>query len=161
MYRLNVIFTLGLLLMLMNSNGQVTPDSIPASPVDSAWEEVFCGPETYAQFPGGDEAMMKFLEKTMVYPKEAVSLKISGTVMVQFTVGKDGSIMDVQVMRGVHPLLDTEAVRAIKMMPRWIPGTVNYKPASMTFVIPIKFMPAPKKKSGIRKWLNYLFSREK
>lgn len=100
----------------------------------------------YPQFPGGIEAMMKFLRENTVYPKEAFENKIQGRVICTFVVMRDGSINSVEVLRGVDPLLDREAVRVIESMPRWEPGTQDGEPVNMQFTMPLVFrLENPKK----------------
>ena len=102
-------------------------------------EEEFVLIETEPVFPGGPHAMNKYIVEHVVYPEIARESDIQGRVFVTFTVGKDGSISDVVVMRGVHPSLDQEAIRVIKSMPKWKPGTSKGKPVRVRFNLPINF----------------------
>lgn len=95
--------------------------------------------EQMPSFPGGTKAMMEFLSKNTQYPEEAAKKGIQGTVFVQFVVEKDGSIKDVKVIRGKHPLLDAEAVRVAKLMPKWTPGKQDGKAVRVEFTMPVKF----------------------
>ncbi len=90
-------------------------------------------------FPGGQKALMEFLKSNLVYPKAARDSSIQGRVMVKFTVEKDGSITDVEVVRGVHPALDEEAVRVVSMMPKWKPGTQMGDIVRTKFTLPVFF----------------------
>ena len=90
-------------------------------------------------FPGGQKALMEFLKSNLVYPKAARDSSIQGRVMVKFTVEKDGSITDVEVVRGVHPALDEEAVRVVSMMPKWKPGTQMGDTVRTKFTLPVLF----------------------
>jgi len=90
-------------------------------------------------FPGGQEAMVQFLISNIVYPAVAKEKGIQGKVYVSFTVKKDGSIADVKVIRSVNPLLDAEAERVIKSMPKWIPGADGDKPVDAEMTLPIDF----------------------
>ena len=74
------------------------------------------------QFPGGDAALINFLNANVKYPPQAAQDKIEGKVIVQFMVKKTGKIDDVKVLRSVHKDLDDEAVRVVKMMPDFIPA---------------------------------------
>ncbi len=76
----------------------------------------------------------------MVYPADAAKANIEGLVTVSFIVEKDGSISNVKILKGVHPLLDEEAVRLTKSMPKWIPGKANGKAARAYFTQPINFV---------------------
>ncbi|MDI3544687.1 MAG: periplasmic protein TonB [Rikenellaceae bacterium] len=103
-------------------------------------EPIFLMPEEPAQYPGGDEALLKFIRKNIKYPKQAIKDKISGTVYVQFIVEKDGSISDVKVVRGIGGGCDEEAVRVITKMPNWIPAKQKGMPVRSFYVIPMEFV---------------------
>jgi TonB family protein len=95
--------------------------------------------EQEAQFPGGTVALLKFIKDNISYPPEAVAEKITGKVYLGFIVEKNGSLSNVEVLRGIHPLIDAEAIRIIQSMPNWIPGTLNNEPARTRLRIPISF----------------------
>lgn len=95
--------------------------------------------ETMPEFPGGERAMMNFIVKNIQYPSTAIEEGISGKVYIRFVVGKDGSITDARVVRGVSSALDNEALRVIRMMPKWTPGTQLGKPVRVMFTLPINF----------------------
>ncbi len=103
-------------------------------------EPIFSIVEEPAQFPGGDEALLKFIQENTKYPIEAIKNNISGTVYVQFVVEKDGSISDVKVVRGIGGICDEEAVRVITKMPSWIPAKQKGIPVRSYYVIPIAFV---------------------
>ena len=90
-------------------------------------------------FPGGTAALMKFLSENVKYPEQAEKDSIQGRVVCKFTVGEDGSISDITVAKSVHPLLDAEAVRALSLMPKWIPGKQNGQPSKANYTLPITF----------------------
>jgi TonB family protein len=96
------------------------------------------------EYPGGDKACRDFLQKNLVYPKEAKEKGIQGKVYVSFTVEKDGSITQVEVVRGIEDL-NEEAIRVIKMMPKWKPGTEFGKIVPIRFTMPIRFSLGDKK----------------
>ncbi|WP_336325119.1 M56 family metallopeptidase [Porphyromonas pogonae] len=91
-------------------------------------------------FPGGTGEMYKFMANTMIYPETAIKANIQGKVIVRYIVNQDGSISDIEVARGVDPVLDAEAVRVIKAMPKWIPGKQNGKPVRVRYTMPVVFM---------------------
>ena len=95
--------------------------------------------EVMPQFPDGDEALIKFLQENLVYPPEAKENGIEGRVIVSFIVGRDGSVTEIKVIKNVHPLLDEEALRVVKMMPNWKPGKLNGKTVPVRFQLPIDF----------------------
>lgn len=95
--------------------------------------------EQYPEFPGGMVELMKWLNANLHYPEGAQSQKIQGKVIVAFIINKDGSISNPHVTTSVHPLLDREAIRVVKMMPKWKPGMERKTPCRTMFVIPINF----------------------
>jgi len=102
-------------------------------------EEPFVVVENPPEFPGGYEALMKFLADNVQYPKEAQEKGIQGRVICNFVVMKDGSITDVNVVQGVDPLLDAEAVRVLKLMPKWTPGTQRGRAVNVRVTVPVVF----------------------
>ena len=91
------------------------------------------------QFPGGDAALINFLNANIVYPPQAAQDKVEGKVVVQFTVKKTGKIDDVKVLRSVRKDLDDEAVRVVKMMPDFIPAKQDGELTDMPYTIPVSF----------------------
>lgn len=102
-------------------------------------EEAFAFAEVMPSFEGGDQELMKYLGKNLRYPKIAKEANIEGMVYLQFVVERDGSITEVRVVRSVHESLDEEAVRVIKNMPNWKPGTQNGENVRVLYTIPIRF----------------------
>jgi protein TonB len=94
-----------------------------------------------AEFPGGMADLKKFIEDNLVYPETAKANEIKGRCYLQFIVSKEGNISNVKVVRGVAdcPECDKEAVRVVKLMPKWIPGKVNGEPVHSTFNLPVRF----------------------
>ncbi len=93
------------------------------------------------EFPGGTEEMAKFIQKNIIYPQSAVDKRVSGTCYLRFIVHQDGSISDIEVLKGIPfcPECDQEVVRIIKSMPVWAPGKQNGHPVSVYIQLPIKF----------------------
>jgi protein TonB len=91
------------------------------------------------EFPGGDAALIRFLNKNIRYPQVAQRMGVEGKVFLQFVVSRDGSIIDVQVVKGVSKECDEEAVRVVKAMPAWKPGKQNNMPVAVRFTFPIFF----------------------
>ena len=112
---------------------------IPKAKEEPQEEVIFQVVEEMPQFPGGLGEAMKFLAKNIKYPVEAQQAKIEGRVIVRFVVGRDGSVSDVEVMRGVSPELDAEAVRVVSLMPKWIPGKQRGKAVAVKYTMPIMF----------------------
>ena len=95
--------------------------------------------EQKPEFHRGEAAMYKWLSENIVYPSAASEQGVQGRVVVEFVVGKDGSITNVRVLRPRHPALDKEAVRVVKAMPKWIPGRNNGQPVKVTYTLPVTF----------------------
>lgn len=96
--------------------------------------------QTQPQYPGGSDSLQKYLDFNLVFPKEARNAKVQGKSYVGFKVGRDGQLSDVRVLNKLHPALDEEAVRLIKAMPNWEPGTISGKPADMQYILSIDFV---------------------
>lgn len=96
--------------------------------------------EQLPEFPGGIVQFMKWLTRNLRYPAEAQRQKVQGKVVVSFIVNKDGSIASPKIVQSADPLLDSEALRVIKMMPHWKPGIDNGKPCRTMFAIPVNFV---------------------
>lgn len=91
------------------------------------------------QFPGGDNALMQFLSEHINYPYLAAENGIEGKVMVRFIVTETGAIDQVEIIRSVHGVLDQEAIRVVKKMPRWKPGSQRGRNVSVYFTLPVRF----------------------
>ncbi len=96
--------------------------------------------EESPKFVGGDTALVNYLKNTVRYPQEAQNKGIQGKVYVKFDIDKDGRVIDVAIARGVHPLLDAEALRVVKAMPRWIPGKQRGVVVRVSYMLPISFV---------------------
>ena len=96
-------------------------------------------PDQMTTFPGGAEKCDAFIKKTLQYPLEEKVQKHVGVVYVEFLVEKDGKISQIQIIKGVSPTMDQEAMRIIKMMPNWVPAQLNGAPINSKYVLPIKF----------------------
>ncbi|MDF1560783.1 MAG: TonB family protein [Bacteroidales bacterium] len=102
-------------------------------------DEIFVVVEEMPQFPGGEEAMISWIAQNITYPVQAKNDGIRGVVVVTFVVSKTGKVGDVKVVKSVHPLLDAEAVRVIREMPEWKPGTQRGKMVDVKYTVPVKF----------------------
>lgn len=102
-------------------------------------QQIFTVVEKQPEFPGGTAELFKYLSKAIKYPVIAQENGIQGRVVCSFVVNRDGSIVDIQVMRGVDPSLDKEAVRVISEMPKWEPGEQRGKPVRVRFILPVQF----------------------
>ena len=102
-------------------------------------EQVFTAVEQMPRFPGGDEALMKYLSSHIQYPTMAMENNIQGRVVVQFVVTKTGKIGEVKVVRSVDRDLDKEAVRVCKSLPDFIPGKMNGQAVAVWYTLPVSF----------------------
>lgn len=91
------------------------------------------------QFPGGEAEMYAFIKKNLNYPTVDQEMGNQGRVTIRFVVSKNGEISNVQLVKGVSPGCDKEAIRVIKSMPKWIPGRQNGEPVNVYFIIPVVF----------------------
>jgi TonB family protein len=95
--------------------------------------------EISPRFKGGDEERIKFLIKNIKYPKAASRDGIQGMVALSFVIEKDGTLSNIRIIKSVHPLLDDEALRVMRLMPAWIPGKQDGENVRVQFNMPIKF----------------------
>lgn len=102
-------------------------------------DEIFEVVEKNPEFSYNGMSLMQYLGKSIKYPTIAQKTGTQGRVIVQFVVNKDGSIVDVKVVRGVDPYLDKEAIRVISTMPKWKPGEQRGKPVRCKFTVPVMF----------------------
>ena len=116
-----------------------TPPPPPPAPKPEVSNKVFDVVEEMPSFPGGQGALMSFLNSNIKYPVVAQENGVQGRVIVGFVVERDGSITDVKVMRSVDPSLDREAQRVVKAMPRWKPGKQNGSAVRVKYTVPVVF----------------------
>ncbi|MCL3850707.1 MULTISPECIES: energy transducer TonB [Parabacteroides] len=102
-------------------------------------QQIFTVVETMPEFPGGQGELLKYLAKSIKYPVIAQENGIQGRVTCSFVVNRDGSIVDAEVIRGVDPSLDKEALRVINSMPKWSPGKQRGKPVRVKYTVPVTF----------------------
>lgn len=110
------------------------PDAYPV--IEKSFVEIA---EVMPSYQGGMDAMMRYIQKKIRYPRAPRDMGIDGTVYVRFVVRGDGSVTDVEVIRGIHPDCDQEAMRVISSMPAWNGGSHNGKPVAVRMVLPIRF----------------------
>jgi protein TonB len=112
-------------------------NGIPESKEDTT---VFLSVENMPEFPGGEEALNRYLNDSIHYPELAIEKKIQGRVFISFVVKEDGSVIDARVLRGIGGGCDEEALRVIKAMPSWIPGKQYGIPVRVQVNLPVKFI---------------------
>ena len=95
--------------------------------------------EEMPHFPGGDQALFNYIYENVKYPPEAKAQGIQGKVILRFVVTAEGKVADITVVRGVHSLLDEEAIRVMSGLPEWIPGRQGGKPVDVYYSLPISF----------------------
>ena len=101
--------------------------------------KVFDVVEQMPSFPGGNSALMAYLNSNVKYPVVAQENGVQGRVVISFVVERDGSITDVQVVKSVDPSLDREAARVVRSMPRWNPGKQNGQAVRVKYDVPVSF----------------------
>lgn len=141
---------------LNQKKGPVVPDSLPVSDSLSTSSarngivgdttlagsgDIYFSVEVMPQFPGGPSAMQRFISENVRYPADALKRGASGTVKLTFHILKDGYVDKVFILQSLDPLLDAEAVRVIRLMPRWKPAFHHGKPVEIICAIPITFNP--------------------
>jgi protein TonB len=114
------------------------------APVEEEEEEVdenfvFVTVEHMPEFPGGDPALLKWIGEHIIYPTIAAENGIEGRISCTFTVNADGSVADVQVIRPIDPNLDKEAIRVLKLLPKFKPGEQRGKPVRVKYSVPVRF----------------------
>jgi protein TonB len=108
---------------------------IEEEPKNKVWDHV----EQMPAFPGGDAELLKWLAKNIEFPTIAIEQGVSGTVMLKFVVTTDGTVGDVEIVKGLDPNCDKAAIRGVKKMPRWTPGKQNGVPVNVWYQCPVKF----------------------
>ena len=108
-------------------------DIVPEEP------EIFIRVEEMPEFPGGESALLAFIAKNTVYPEEAIMNNIKGRVTLKFVVNPDGSVGKIEILRGIDPLLNQEAIRVISTLPRFRPGKQNGIAVPVWYSVPVNF----------------------
>jgi periplasmic protein TonB len=102
--------------------------------------QVFLIVEEMPEFPGGNEALQKYLGSSVKYPSIAQENGIQGKVYIQFVINTKGDVTNAVVLRGVDPSLDKEALRVVQAMPKWKPGQQRNRPVRVSYTVPINFV---------------------
>lgn len=102
-------------------------------------EMIYTAVEQPAEFPGGLSALTKWFGENLNYPEDARKNNISGKVVVEFVVNSDGSVSRPEIVKGVHPSLDREAMRIVSIMPDWIPARNNGERVATYYILPVMF----------------------
>lgn len=102
-------------------------------------DPVFTVVEVMPEYPGGDAELLKFISSNVKYPASSKEKGEQGRVICSFIVNKDGSVSDYKIVRSISAELDAEAIRVLKMMPRWTPGKQNGKSVAVKYTVPVTF----------------------
>ena len=121
----------GLLTMKQDNTHQTVGEQVE--------ELVYDMVEVMPEFPGGVRAMLDFIKKNIQYPEIARKNGIQGRVIVGVVVDKNGSVTNLTILKSIDPYLDKEAIRVIRLMPKWKPGTQMDKPVKVKYAIPVSF----------------------
>ncbi len=116
-----------------------TPPAVVEEEEEEAAQQIFTVVEEMPEFPGGQGELLKYLGHSIKYPVIAQENGIQGRVVCAFVINRDGSIVDAEVLRGVDPSLDKEALRVINSMPKWKPGKQRGKPVRVKYTVPVVF----------------------
>ena len=101
--------------------------------------DFWVNPDTSPEFPGGEAALDKFIKENLCFPSTLAENCVQGRVILSFTIEEDGSITDIKCMRSPHDDLTKEAIRVVKLMPKWLPGKQNGKAVRVKYVLPVIF----------------------
>ncbi|QEC51544.1 TonB family protein [Anseongella ginsenosidimutans] len=96
-------------------------------------------PNRFPMYPGGQEGINELIAAHVRFPQEALKKKASGVVIVRYVIDRDGLVKDAEVIKGVAPALDAEAIRVIQKMERWVPGQLNGQLVRVSFSQPFNF----------------------
>ena len=123
----------------------------PAAPQDTSKALPYNLIEVKPTFNGGSAGeFSQWVNENLKYPKSAYEAGVQGRVTLQFTIGKDGDLGDVKVLRGCHPDLDAEALRVVSSSPAWTPGYVKGQPVKVTYTFPVVFALRDKKNPDVQ-----------
>ena len=114
-------------------------DTLLPSEEEAVYPPIYNVIDQMPEFPGGIDKLLQFINDNMKYPSKAQMEGIQGRVIVQFIVDEDGYIMEPNIVRNVEPSLDNEALRLIKMLPQWKPGTLKGKAVKVKYTVPVAF----------------------
>ena len=140
--------SVSLLLAGCNANPQQTETAAPdasdtatetAAPAPTPTDSVYEVAEVMPEFPGGTQALFKFISENLEYPQHAIDGQIEGRVVVQFVVDKTGKVGNIQVVRSIDKLLDQAAIDVVRAPPAWKPGMQNGQPVNVRYTLPGSF----------------------
>lgn len=123
----------------LNTN-KTKADTLALKPIKVSEENrVHDVAEQMPSFPDGAKGLIEFLQANIKYPQESMKQGIQGRVIVSFVIDVDGSVTNAEIRKSVDPLLDAEALRVVRMMPKWTPGLTAGKPVKVKYTMPVTF----------------------
>jgi protein TonB len=134
---MSLLITFSSLKAQTDTEGEIEPYTVKTDTTITG--EVFTIVEQMPEFPGGEKALNDFISKNLKYPQMAIENGVQGKVWMGFIVGKDGTVSNIEVVRGIGGGCDQEALRVLKLMPKWNPGKQSGRPVIVKFRIPINF----------------------
>ena len=123
-------------------NGNVTDSAIytePVAPEIPVEEKVFVSVEEMPEYPGGNQALLKYISENLIYPPDAQINNIQGRVTLKFVVNRNGSVDRIEIIGSIDSLLDNEAIRVVKTLPKFKPGKQGGVPVPVWFSLPVLF----------------------
>lgn len=117
---------------VQNNDFSLSPDSVSRDSLYKQFDEA-------PKFPGGDQALYRFLSTRLRYPEQAVRQNINGKVLVKFMVCEDGTLCNEEIVSSLEASCDREVLRVIKAMPKWEPAKLDGKPVKTMFTLPVHF----------------------
>jgi TonB family protein len=152
MKKIATVFALMLISVLMNfsfaqtPNPSSTPHQHPVTAADASedysminGERVYMKTDHMPEFLGGNDAMFSYLQSNIKYPDVAKANKVEGRVFISFTIGRDGTVKNVVLLKGIGSGCDEEALRVANAMPKWTPGQKDGRPVAVQYSLPINF----------------------
>lgn len=135
-----IIFLLSLLVSCSVDNSISEESQISKSINKLNTGHVFEPVEQLPCFPGGQQALLTYIDQNIRYPKELEESCVQGRVVVKFLIGSDGSISQACVIKSLEPELDKDAIRVVMSMPKWTPGKNKGVPVDCWYYLPVKYM---------------------
>ena len=111
----------------------------PVTPEIPAEEKIFVAVEEMPEYPGGNSALFKYISENLIYPPDAQINNIQGRVILKFVVNRNGSVDRIEIIRSIDSLLDNEAIRVVKTLPKFRPGKQGGVPVPVWFLLPVLF----------------------
>jgi len=111
----------------------------PVTPEIPAEEKIFVAVEEMPEYPGGNPALFKYISENLIYPPDAQINNIQGRVILKFVVNRNGSVDRIEIIRSIDSLLDNEAIRVVKTLPKFRPGKQGGVPVPVWFSLPVLF----------------------